>query len=85
MVRLDLEKIGQSEGGEYIYFDLQDLEQRLRRMESMYAKHDAFASKFKVRLRLKGMANNLYLHRIKRDPDYLQSRLDDYDRADVEF
>ena len=85
MVRLDLEKIGQSEGGEYIYFDLQDLEQRLRRMEAMYAKHGAFASKFKVRLRLMGMANNVYLHRVRRDPDYLQGSLDDYDRADVEF
>lgn len=85
MVRLDLDKIGQSESGEYIYFDLQDLEQRLRRMERMYQVHDAFSLRFKITLQLKGMANNLYLHRIKRDPDYLQSRLDDYDRADVEF
>jgi len=85
MVRLDLDKIGQSESGEYIYFDLQDLEQRLRRMEAMYAKHDAYALRFKIILQLKGMANNVYLHRIKRDADYLQTGLDDYDRADVEF
>jgi len=51
----------------------------------MYQVHDAFSLRFKITLQLKGMANNLYLHRIKRDPDYLQSRLDDYDRADVEF
>ena len=83
MVKLDIEKIGQ--GAEYSYFDLQDLEQRLRRMEAMYARHDAYAAKFKVRLRLKGMANNVYLHRIRRDPDFMQGKLDDYDRADVEF
>lgn len=82
-MKLDIEKIGQGE--EYTYFDLQDLEQRLRRMEAMYAKHGAYATKFKVVLRLKGIANNVYLHRIRRDPDYLQGGLDDYDRADVEF
>lgn len=82
-MKLDIEKIGQGE--EYTYFDLQDLEQRLRRMEAMYAKHDAYAAKFKVVLRLKGMANNVYLHRIRRDPDFMQGGLDDYDRADVEF
>ena len=82
-MRLDLEKIGQGE--EYTYFDLQDLEQRLRRMEAMYAKHSAYATKFKVVLRLKGIANNVYLHRVRRDPDFMQGGLDDYDRADVEF
>jgi hypothetical protein len=83
VVKLNLEKIGQGE--EYAYFDLQELEQRLRRMEAMYAKHGAYAAKFKVRLRLKGMAGNVYLHRVVRNPDYLQGSLDDYDRADVEF
>ena len=82
-MRFDIDKIGQGE--EFTYFDLRDLEQRLYRMERMFAVHDAYAARFKTVLRLKGIANNVYLHRIRRDPDYMQSGLDDYDRADVEF